>query len=84
MLEQRASFSVSLDPKDSPNRIQGDSWLSAATLGSLRWESKSFRRSLMNDSNIASPASVPGFAHSGSPTVLSTSRDDRVPSQSTS
>lgn len=29
------------------------------------------------------PAMVPGLAHSGSPTVLSTCREDRVLSQST-
>lgn len=68
---------------DPPNRIQGDSWLSATAFGSLRWESKSFRRTSMNDSSIASPALVPGLAHSVSPTVLSTSRDDSVSCQST-
>lgn len=68
---------------DSPNRIQGDIWLSAATLGSLRWASKSFRRSAINDSNMANPAAVPGSAHSGAPTVRSMFRDDSVSSQST-
>lgn len=37
----------------------------------------------MNDSNMASPASVPGLAHAVSPTALSTSRDDSVSCQST-
>lgn len=68
---------------DSPNRIQGDIWLSAATLGSLRWESKSFRRSSINDSNVANPASAPGSAHSVSPTARSMLRDDSVSSQPT-
>lgn len=37
----------------------------------------------MKDSNMAVPALVPGLAHSVSPTVLSTSREARVCSQST-
>lgn len=52
-------------------------------MGSLRRESKCFRRSLMNDSSTAAPAAAPGRAQSVSPTVLSTSRDDSVSCQST-
>lgn len=52
-------------------------------LGSLRWVAKSFRRTSMKDSNMAIPALEPGLAHSGSPTVLSTSREESVCSQST-
>lgn len=37
----------------------------------------------MNDSNMANPAPAPGSAHSVSPTVRSTFRDDSVSSQST-
>lgn len=73
----------SLARLDPPNRSQGDSWLSAATFGSLRRESKSFRRTSMKDCSIARPASVPGTAHSVSPTVRSTFRDASVSCQST-
>lgn len=37
----------------------------------------------MKDSNMATPALVPGFAHSGSPTVLSSCKEARVSAQST-
>lgn len=37
----------------------------------------------MKDSNMAIPPLVPGLAHSGSPTALSTCREARVLSQST-
>lgn len=66
-----------------PKRIQGESWLRAAAFGSLRWVSNILSRTSMKDSNMAIPALVPGFAHSGSPTVLSTCREARVSAQST-
>lgn len=66
-----------------PKRIHGESWLRAATFGSLRWVSNSLRRTSMKDSNIAIPPLPPGLAHSVSPTVLSTWSEASVFSQST-
>lgn len=37
----------------------------------------------MKDSNMSMPDAVPGWAHSGSPTVLSTCREAMVLAQST-
>lgn len=66
-----------------PKRIQGESWLRAGAFGSLRLVSNTLSRTSMKDSNMAIPALVPGLAHSGSPTVLSTCREARVSAQST-
>lgn len=65
-----------------PKWIQGESWLRALMLGSLRWLPKSLRRKSMKDSSMAIPPQVPGWAQFVSFTVLSTFSEDRVWSQS--
>lgn len=48
--------------------------LRAALLGSFLWVLKDFSRSAMKDCSTASPAVVPGVAHSTSATERSTCR----------